>query len=306
MRKRSRPKKHHNFPKEEKKTNDLFFVRAARTGREDLTARIPELSQLHNKTITVIGLGCLGASSVLEFARCGVGEIRIIDHDIVDVGTIVRWPFGLTAVGKYKTDIISDFIKTNYPFTRITPFAHRIGGVRLSVEESSDLKILDSAFDNSELIFDAAAEIGLQHLLSDLAVERSIPYIGISTTLGNWGGMLFRIRPRVTEGCWLCFMQHLNDKSIPTPAADLSGFIQPIGCADPTFTGSGFDAGIVSFSGVRLAISTLTAGQEKGYPSFDWDVAIVDLRDEQGKATLPIWRTFSLTRHPSCLCSRGG
>jgi hypothetical protein len=101
-------------------------------------------------------------------------------------------------------------------------------------------------------------------------------------------------------------MEHLKDKSIPTPATDPSGSVQPVGCADPTFTGSGFDSGIVSLSGVRLAISTLTAQEEKGYPSFDWDIAIVDLRDERGNAMLPVWKSYSLKKHPSCSCSQGG
>jgi len=302
LKKRKDPKKFHGRSKEEKITYDLFFLRAARAGREDLTARIPELSQLCKKTVTVFGLGCLGAPSGLELARCGVGEIRIIDFDIVETGTIVRWPFGLTAVGKFKTDIISDFIKINYPYTKIVPFTHKIGEVPNPDER---LDVLESALNNTDLVFDATAEIGVQHLLSDLAGERSIPYIGISTTFGTWGGMLLRIRPLITEGCWLCFMQHLNDQSIPTPAADPAGLFQPIGCADPTFTGSGFDASIISLSGVRLAVSTLTAQQEKGYPSFDWDVAIVNLRDEQGRATVPTWNTSSLKRHPSCSCSKG-
>jgi len=304
LRKVKKPQKRHNYPRKEKITHDLFFVRAARAGREDLTSRIPELSQLCKKTVTVVGLGCLGAPSVLEFARCGVGEIRIIDFDIVETGTIVRWPFGLTAVGEYKTDVISDFIKINYPYTKIVPFPHRIGGER-NPEERSDLEVLESALDNTDLVFDATAEIGVQHLLSDLAAERSISYIGISATAGNWGGMLFRIRPLVTKGCWVCLMHHLNDRSIPTPAADPSGLFQPVGCADPTFTGSGFDASIISLSGVRLSMSTLTDQQENGYPSFDWDVAIVNLRDEQGKATVPTWKTFSLQIHPSCPCSKG-
>ena len=81
MKKRNRSKKKH---RKDNNKADLFFVRAGRAGREDLTSRIPELSQLHKKTVTVIGLGCLGAPSVLELARCGVGEIRIIDFDIVE------------------------------------------------------------------------------------------------------------------------------------------------------------------------------------------------------------------------------
>ena len=273
-------------------------------GRTDLTVRIPDLSHLHKKTVTAIGLGCLGAPSVLELGRCGVGEIRIIDHDIVEVGTVVRWPLGLTAVGRRKTDAISDFIKANYPFASIVPFPNRIGAVRLSADQDSDLKILESALDGTDLVFDATAERGVQHLLSDLAAELKIPYIGISTTPGAWGGMLVRLRPQITEGCWLCFMHSLDDNSFPSPLSDPAGEVQPIGCADPTFTGPGFDTGIIALSGVRLAVSTLKDDHEKGYPTFDWDFSVVNLRDDQGNVIVPSWQTFNLKKHPSCSCPK--
>ncbi len=285
-----------------KKQIEGYFVRAGMAGRTDLTVRIPELSHLHKKTVTAIGLGCLGAPSVLELARCGVGEIRIIDFDIVEAGTVVRWPFGLTAVNKVKTEVISDFIKANYPFTNIVPFTHRIGAVRLSENQASDLKILESALDNTDLVFDATAERGVQHLISDLTAEINIPYICISTTFGAWGGMIVRIRPQVTEGCWQCFMHSLDDGSFPSPLSDPTGEVQPVGCADPTFTGAAFDSGVIALGGVRLAVSTLLVGVDKGYPSFDWDVAIIDLRDQNGKSIAPSWRTFDLKKHPSCPC----
>ena len=284
------------------KSEYYYFVRAGRAGRKDITARIPELSHLHKKTVTVIGLGCLGAPSVLEFARSGVGEIRIVDFDIVEAGTIIRWPFGIPAVGKHKTYAISEFIKANYPFTKIKQFLHKIGAVRLDETQPSDLDVLEAALDNTDLILDATAERGVQHLMSDLAAEKQIPFICISTTYGAWGGELVRIRPNVTEGCWLCFMGKKDDGELPSPIADPTGEVQPAGCSEPTFTGAAFDSGVITLGGVRLAISTLTENDETGYPCFDWDIAIIDLRDNKGNAIIPSWQTFELKKHPSCPC----
>ncbi len=282
----------------------IYFVRAGRAGHPDLSARIPELAGLSEKKVTVIGLGCLGAPSVLEFARCGIGELRIIDFDIVEAGTIVRWPFGMKSVGKLKTEVLKEFLKENYPFTKVVSFAHRIGSVRESRDQLSDYNILDTALDGIDLVYDASAERGIQHLLFDLTSERSIPYIGISTTFGAWGGVLVRIRPDKTEGCWVCFMHGLEDTSFPCPFSDPVGEIQPVGCADPTFTGAGFDSGLIALGGVRLAVSTLTEKEQIGYPKFDWDVAIINLRDNNGNAITPTWQTFDLKKHPSCQCSK--
>lgn len=280
-----------------------YFAKASRTGLQDLTQRIPELSSFHDKKVTIIGLGCLGALSALEFARCGVGELRIVDFDTVEAGTIVRWPLGLESVGKRKTEVINKFISENYPFTKVIPFSHRIGEVRQSEQQTSDYEVLEAALNGTDLIYDASAETGLQHLLSDLASELRIPYIGVSTTFGAWGGVLVRIRPEKTEGCWLCYMYRLDDNSIPSAAFDPAGEIQPVGCADPIFTGTSFDLGIIALGGVRLAVSTLTEKDEKGYPSFEWDVTIIDLRDPNGNAITPSWQTFHLRKHPLCPCS---
>ncbi len=53
-------------------------------------------------------------------------------------------------------------------------------------------------------------------------------------------------------------------------------------------------------SGVRLAVSTLCAGQPGMYPGIDWDVAILSLRDSNGRATPPNWQVFPLEKHLKC------
>lgn len=291
--------------KKQKRNEQLlyYFARTARSGYSDLIARIPELAPLATKSITVIGLGSLGAPSVLEFARCGIGELRILDFDIIEAGTTVRWPFGLSSVGKKKTDVLEKFIKENYPYTNVFPYSRRIGEVRQSIEIPSELEDLEMVLGNTDLIFDASAELGLQHMLSDMANEYHIPYIGVSTTYGTWGGILVRIRPEKTEGCWRCYMKNLEDGTFPTPHSDPVGEVQPEGCSSPTFTGTSFDAGTIALSGVRLAVSTLTENDENGYPGFEWDVAVINLRDETGQAIPPLWDTHTLNKNPLCTCT---
>jgi len=293
-----------NRKRNERRNPVIYFAKSSRAGRQDLGTRIPQLAGLIDKKVTIIGLGCLGAPSVLEFARCGVGELRIIDFDRVEAGTIVRWPFGMQSIGRLKTEIIENFLKENYPFSEVISFQHRIGEVRESEGQRSDNDVLDAALEETDLVYDASAELGVQYLLSSLSSERSIPYISISTTFGAWGGRLVRIRPKKTEGCWVCSRHRIKDGSLPSPIADPKGEFQPVGCANPTFTGTGFDTGIIALGGVRLAISTLTEDEQVGYPRFDWDVGIISLRDEKGNAITPSYCTFELKKHPLCQCAR--
>lgn len=280
----------------------IYFARAGRVGRADMTSRVPELTQLTNRRVVVIGLGGIGAPSAIEFARCGVGELRVLDRDVIEPGTIVRWPLGIAAAGLTKAAAIKQFVSTHYPYTNVIAHQHFIGNAMGT--SGQDLKILDELLDNVDLVYDATAELGLQHLFSDLAAERSVPYICASTTTGAWGGLIARIRAGKTEGCWNCLQWHLMESAIPTPPNDPSGLVQPKGCGDPTFTGAGYDVSEIALAGVRLAVATLCRGQSGGYPDFEWDVGVLALRDIDGRAIASRWNTFSLSRHPKCTCRK--
>lgn len=278
--------------------DNVYLARAARAGRTDLATRVPELSAVRAAKIAVAGLGGLGSPGALEFARAGAMQLRLLDRDIVEPGTTVRWALGLAASGVRKATALEEFIKTNYPYTEVVPYVHQIGNVL--GDGPSDIEVLDSFMDGADLVYDATAEVGVQHLLSALAAERGIPYVCVSTTPGAWGGLVARIRPGRTRGCWVCLQYALEDESIPPPPADPEGGTQPAGCASPTFTGAGFDVSEVSAAGVRLAVSTLSAGDARAYPDVDWDVAVVSLRE--GRLIAPRWDTFPLNHHPSCTC----
>jgi hypothetical protein len=278
--------------------NSYGLVRAGRAGRSDLSVRIPELAPLAQCCIAQFGLGCLGAPSSLEFARAGLGELRILDHDFVEPGSVVRWPIGLTAAGHLKVAKLLETISFNYPYTKVVGRNWKIGATYDPRRHESD--ILAEMLDGADLVYDSTAEYGVQLFLSSLAAERRIPYIGVQSTAGAWGGVVVRIRPNMTEGCWQCF-QWKYGELIPKPAFDEKGDqVQPAGCADPTFTGANFDLMQVAMMGVRSAVSTLCGGQEAAYPEMDWDVAVLDLRDSSGQAIAPTWQLFTLNKDPRC------
>lgn len=84
------------------------------------------------------------------------------------------------------------------------------------------------------------------------------------------------------------------------PVKGPENWVQPVGCSNPTFTGAGFDLEQIALTGVRLAVGTLAGATPDGYPDADWDVAIADFRDEDGRAIPPQWRTFPLPPRSGC------
>ena len=290
-----------------------WLVRPDYVGENDLFERIPELHPLRNKTITVVGLGCVGAPSALAFARAGVGELRLLDGDSVSVGTICRWPLGFPAIGNEKVIELAAYISEHYPFTKIGKSHYPYGKkdhCMFSIGDLSDsydqFECLEKLLNGADLIYDATAEQGINLLLNDLAIARGIPYITVSSRTGGWGGNVVRVRPNSERGCYRCYLHALDeDGTIPQPPNDPHGDgLQPVGCGSVTFRAAGFDVEEIALAGVRMAISTLSEGSTGGYPSITHDVGILSLRKE-GSVTFPDWWSSPLQKHPRCLtCNR--
>lgn len=290
------PSRSSNQPRNRNPT--FYFARAGRAGVRDLKQRVPELNRLNTSAIAIFGIGCIGAPSALEFARAGVGTIKLIDFDFVDPAASVRWPLGLMAAGDLKVEALAIFLAQHYPHCAVDRLPMMLGGARQS--GPSEGEMLDKVLDGISLIYDATAEPGIQYFLSETAREMRIPYLGVSGTQGGWGGRIVRIRPGITEGCWACVETARLSGEVPEPPADTAQPIQPVGCANPTFTGAGFDMANIAMHGVRLAVSTLTADTENGYPSADWDVEVLAFRSSDGKKIDVDTKMVTLPRHPAC------
>ncbi|RNI31767.1 hypothetical protein EFA69_06090 [Rufibacter immobilis] len=284
--------------------NFAYYAKAIRVGESDLQIRAPKLVGLKQHKIAVVGLGALGGPAAIEFARNQMGELRLMDYDIVEPAPTVRWPLGLASAGLLKTEALETFIAENYPQTKVKAFHHRVGGVRPfapNIKEGlpTEQQTMEELLGGVSLLFDASAESGVSHFLSEEAKRRKIPYICIHATPGAWGGLVMRVVPGKTEGCWMCFKHAQNTGLIPVPVKDDAGEIQAAGCGNQTFTGASFDLQNVTLAGVRLAISTILSDTPGGYPDFSWDVGVVKLMDDQNPIA-PIWETFPLKRHPEC------
>jgi molybdopterin/thiamine biosynthesis adenylyltransferase len=277
----------------------------------DFQIRIPKLKPIAGKTISLIGLGALGSVSAIEFARNGVGKIRLLDYDTVDAATIVRYPLGISYAGVSKTRAIKEFIELNYPYTEVEIVDLKIGQYRAN-GNTMPLEILKFELDDiagfiedASLIYDASAEEGVSHYFSQLASQNNIPFISIWAMPGAVGGKVLRIDPGKTEGCWMCSMWHSYEQNIAPPPYEQSGKIQARGCGDVSFTGTSFDLQNISNAGVRMAISTLCEGEKDSYPPLNWDVAVMALVDNTGRAISPQWTNYKLLKHPNCKYCNG-
>lgn len=107
------------------------------------------LQKLKNSKVAVFGVGGVGSYTVEALARAGVGELRLIDFDVVDITNINRQlPAMETTVGKTKVELMAERIKLINPEIKvqaIKEFYTPDNGAELI---TSDLDYVVDAIDN--------------------------------------------------------------------------------------------------------------------------------------------------------------
>ena len=65
------------------------------------------IDNLKNKKVLIIGVGGVGGYAVEALARCGIGNITIVDYDKVDISNINRQIIALhSTIGLFKVDVL--------------------------------------------------------------------------------------------------------------------------------------------------------------------------------------------------------
>lgn len=270
---------------------------ALRISEREMTLRVPELSPLRNKSALIIGLGSIGAPVALQLAKSGIANMHLIDRDVVKPGNIVRWPLGMSAVGKHKALYLSKYISDNYPGVK-TKAEHMAIGDPLTT--LSQIIKLQKLIKDADIVIDGTASIEVNGYLANLCEKLESTYMWLSTTEGAWGGIVGRLTHMKNHGCSMEYWRRLSSGEIEIPTSKLNDSVVPAGCVTSTFTGIGVDCEQVGVFAARLAISTLCGGEE-GYPDFDWDVGVFDFRNQEGtQAIIPTWKTYSLSCPQVC------
>ena len=268
-----------------------------------MAARVPELTGLHDRHVAVFGVGALGGTVTEHLARAGIGQLTVVDRDHLEPGNLVRHAARLDMAGWGKAFAASQIALSVAPDVIVNVIPYAIGAPRTDPQPDhrTEIDAWTDVIDKADLVVDCTAEKGLQQALAWLARRRGKPYLAVSATNGGWGGRVARLSSASGTACWYCLEYGLNDESIPPlPAAPEEAGVQPVGCAEPTFAGSGYDLAEVALHAVRVAVGTLQQGRPGGYPDSGDDVHVLALRTADGTPVPPTWTGLALTVHPLC------
>jgi len=132
--------------------------------------------RLAKAQVTVCGLGAVGSYAVEALARAGIGQLRIVDFDIVNMSNINRQLFALhSTVGTEKTTVARDRIRDINPACNVDVRHCFIGSDTVE-------SLLDPPPD---VLVDAIDSVASKVILMKAASERSIPLVSSMGAAGR-------------------------------------------------------------------------------------------------------------------------
>jgi adenylyltransferase/sulfurtransferase len=163
--------------------------------------------------VCIVGVGGLGSASSLQLAGIGVGYLRIIDRDVVDLTNLQRQLiYSVSSIGYPKVEAAAKKLNDLNPAVKVDPIATSIG------EDNAE-----SLLKGVDVVVDALDRFGPRFAVNKACIKLKIPYIfgGAVETYGN----ATTIIPGETP-CLECLFHNADDSEVPT--CERVGVIPPI------------------------------------------------------------------------------
>ncbi|MEW6367958.1 MAG: HesA/MoeB/ThiF family protein [Acidobacteriota bacterium] len=211
--------------------------------QRQLTIEGWDQDKVKQSRVIVVGLGGIGGTAAMYLAAAGVGTLRLVEHDRVDVTNLNRQiPYDTSDVGRLKLECAAGRLAALNPHVAIEPVQ--------DVVTMENVRLLAAGCD---VIVDGLDNQPGREILNGAALALSIPYVYGSVC--GWRGSVSVFHPPRTP-CMACLTAGAPGNTPPVPAlgavAGLVGTLQAV--AALTFLNSGE----IPLAGRLLLLDALT------------------------------------------------
>ena len=158
--------------------------------------------KLKDSKACLLGVGGLGSPAAMQLAAMGVGYLRIVDRDVVELTNLHRQHlYGVDDVGYPKVEAAAKRLQNLNPYITIEPLP-------LSVNQNNAENIVRGM----DVVVDGLDSMAARYVINRACTKLGVPYVfgaAIETT-----GNLSTIIPKETA-CLECFYGNLDDKKLP-------------------------------------------------------------------------------------------
>jgi len=159
--------------------------------------------KLKDAKVCVVGVGGLGNPITTRLVSMGIGKIRIIDRDVIELSNLHRQTmFDDSDVGEIKVEVAARKLRKLNPDVQIE-------ALPLSVNDYNANEVIDGC----DVVIDALDSVNARYSLNKACVEKEIPFVtGAAVGIS---GQAFTILPKQTA-CYHCMFPALDEDSMPT------------------------------------------------------------------------------------------
>ena len=159
--------------------------------------------KLKNAKICVVGVGGLGNPITSRLAAMGIGTLRIVDRDIIELSNLHRQTmFDESDVGQVKVEVAAKKLQKLNPDCKIEALA-------VSVNDYTALEVVE----NCDVVIDALDSVNARYALNKACIKFGIPFV-TGAAVGV-SGQAFTILPK-ESACYYCMFPELNEDTMPT------------------------------------------------------------------------------------------
>jgi molybdopterin/thiamine biosynthesis adenylyltransferase/rhodanese-related sulfurtransferase len=142
---------------------------AARYNRQIILPEIGDGGQdkLLKAKVLIIGAGGLGVAILPYLAAAGVGEIGIVDDDVIELSNLHRQViYKTSALGKYKAEEAKAMVSELNPQVKVNAIVEKLSGNNAI-----------SLFEKYDIIVDATDNLSIKYLINDACIATNKPMV---------------------------------------------------------------------------------------------------------------------------------
>jgi len=204
---------------------DLTEEQIQRYSRQIVLKEVGGIGQkkLLNSKVTIIGCGGLGSPVAFYLTAAGIGNIKIIDFDTVDLSNLHRQILHFTSdINKKKTQSAYEKLHQLNP--------------DVNIEVVNDLLLPSNIIEilkGSSFVIDGSDNIPTKMLINDACIQLKIPFTIAGVVRFN--GQIMTVDPENKTACYRCIFGDIteNDPSMSCSQAGVIGFVPGVlGCLE--------------------------------------------------------------------------
>lgn len=180
-------------------------------------------AKLAASKVLVVGAGGLGASCLMSLAASGVGHLRIIEPDHVELSNLPRQTLYETAdIGRKKAEAAKDRLEEMNPHVKIETHITRL-------DESNAQDVITGC----NLVIDGTDNFAARYIINDTCLSAGIPWI--HAAIIGFTGHITSFSSRSNDPCYRCYAPEMPERErscaqegIIAPLAGIMGNLQAL------------------------------------------------------------------------------